>query len=469
MCEAISMFPSLSVAYHYKGYDVNAFIYSILLCFFTGALFSLSKPKNKDIYARDGFAIVAIGWFLVSFFGALPFYLSGAIPSFIDSLFESISGFTTTGSTILQNVEILPKGLLFWRSFTHWIGGMGVLVLTLAILPSAGAKTFYILKAESPGPSPGKLVPKIGQTAKILYGIYFIITTILIILLWIGKMPLYDSFVHAFGATGTGGFSIMNKSIGAYNSTYIDIIITIFMLMCGVNFALYYQLVKGNIKSVLKDNEFQFYIAVVAISIIIITLNINASIFKSLASSLKYASFQVASIISTTGYATTDFGQWPTLSKILLLILMFFGSCAGSTAGGIKSIRILLLFKIIKRELIRIIHPRSIYTVRFNGEAVDEETLYGITSFFFAYIGLFALSILLVSRDGFDIETTISSVAATIGNIGPGFSIVGPMGNFSEMSNLSKIVLSIDMLLGRLEIYPILLLFLPSFWKKVNM
>jgi trk system potassium uptake protein len=466
--EALALLPSLLVALIYKGNDIQAFVYTILILILIGIPLSRLKPNVQSIYARDGFAIVALGWLVMSLFGALPFFISGAIPSFIDSFFEASSGFTTTGASILKQVEGLPKGILFWRSFTHWVGGMGILILTLALLPSVGAGNLQIMKAESPGPSPGKLVPRVGQTAKILYGIYIMITAVQVLLLIIAGMPMYDSLVHAFGTVGTGGFSIMNSSIAAYDNVWIEVIITVFMLICGTNFALYYHIINGNIKSFLKDEEFKFYVGIVTASIILITLNIYGNIFESAWQSLRYSSFQVASIITTTGYATSDFEQWPMLSKMILFLLMFIGGCAGSTGGGLKNIRILLLLKIMKRELLQIIHPRAVYTVKFAGKSVEERTLSEVLAFFFMYIFIFVIAVLIISFEGKDMVTTISSVVATIGNIGPGFGMVGPMGNFSEMSILSKIVLSLCMIIGRLEIYPILLLMTPSFWKRVN-
>lgn len=465
-CEGIVMIPSLLVAMIHGGYDAKAFAITIEILLSLGVLGLINQPKNKNIYTRDGFAIVAIGWLLTSFFGALPFVISGAIPSIVDSFFESSSGFTTTGATIITNIEALPHGILFWRSFTHWVGGMGVLVMTLAILPSAGAGTLQIMKAESPGPNPGKLVPKIGQTAKILYGIYIIVTIVLAILLKMAGMTWYDSLIHTFGTVGTGGFSNKAVSVGAYNNLWIEIIITFFMLICGGNFSLYYQALKGNIKGIFKDEEFKFYISLVSTSIVLITLNIHGSIFKTIGESLRHSSFQVVSIITTTGYATTDFNLWPLFSKMILLSLMFFGGCAGSTAGGMKNIRFLLLFKVIRRELLKIIHPKAVYTVKFGDKSVDEDTLKGITSFFFIYMAICLGAILIVSLEGFDTMTTISSVATSIGNVGPGLEAVGPMGSFVNFSDLSKIVLSMCMIIGRLEIYPILLLFVPEFWKK---
>ncbi|MDK2799948.1 MAG: trk/ktr system potassium uptake protein [Clostridiales bacterium] len=469
VCEALAMLPSLAVAIIYNGNDITAFIYTIIILLIVGALITIAiKPKNKNIYPRDGFAIVALGWLLVSFFGALPFYFSGAIPSLIDNVFESASGFTTTGASILTQIEGLPDGILFWRDFTHWMGGMGVLVLALAILPSAGAGAFQIMTAESPGPNPGKLVPKVGQTAKILYSIYLLVTIAEILALKIAGMSWYDAMVHTFGTVGTGGFSSRNASIGAFNSPLIDTIIIFFMLMCGANFSLYYQALKGNIKGIFKDTEFRFYIGIVITSMILVTLNIYGSIYKTVGEAIRFSSFQVASIVTTTGYATADFDKWPMLSKIILFLLMFIGGSAGSTGGGMKQIRILLLLKVMKRELLKIIHPRAVYAIKIGGKRIDEDTLSEVLGFFFMYMIIFATALIIVSLDNKDFPTTVTSVVATISNIGPGLGAVGPIGNYAEFSVLSKIVLTLCMIIGRLELYPILLLMVPRFWKRIS-
>jgi len=463
VCEALSIVPSALVSIYYKETEFWSFLYTIIVL---GVILIRIKAKNKNIYSRDGFAIVAIGWILLSFFGALPFYFSGAIPSLVDSFFEASSGFTTTGATILGEIESLSRGILFWRSFTHWIGGMGVLVLVMAILTSTGAGSMQIMKAESPGPNPGKLVPKVKETAKILYGIYLIITIVQLILLKVSGLPLFDSMIHTLGTVGTGGFSSRNISVGAYNNLAAEIIITVFMLICGANFALHYQFLKGNIKGFLKDGEFKLYIFIVTMSIILITFNLNGNIYNSVKESLRHASFQVASIITTTGYATVDFNTWPSFSKLILLLLMFVGGCAGSTAGGMKNIRFLLLFKAAKRDLLKIIHPKAVYKVTLQGKAVNEQTLSEVLGFFFMYVIIFCCSVLIVSFEGKDIVTTISSVATTLGNVGPGLEIVGPMGNFSSFTVFSKIIFSFCMIVGRLEIYPMILLLMPRFWAK---
>lgn len=466
--EAACMVPSLLVSLIYWQGDTVSFLLSILILAAFGFGLHRIKTATNDIYARDGFAIVALGWLLVSIFGALPFLISGAIPSVMDALFESVSGFSTTGASILRKVEELPKGILFWRSFTHWMGGMGVLILMLAILPSVKANTLHIMKAESPGPAPGKFVPKMGQVAKILYGIYVALTAVEVIFLLAGGMPVYDSLIHAFGTASTGGFSNRNASVGAYGSVYIETVITVFMLLFGVNFTVYYTMFKGNVKSILRDEELRFYLGTVLAAIVLITWNIRGSVFQSIGDAIRYSSFQVSSIITTTGYATADFNLWPLFSQWLIVLLMLIGASAGSTGGGMKCLRIILLFKIIKREIVKIIHPRSVQTVKINGSVVDEEILSGVMAFFFVYIAIFAASTVIVSLDNKDMISSSTAVLSAISNIGPGLGTVGPTGNYADFSLISKAVLSLCMIIGRLEIYPILLLFAPTFWKRVN-
>lgn len=464
--ESILMIPSLIISIADNSYDISAFIITIILIGIIGLSLMQTKTNGLQMRKREGFASVAICWVLMSLLGALPFYLSGAIPSYIDSVFETASGFTTTGSSIITNIESFPRGLLFWRSFTHWIGGMGVLVLTLALMPSLGARSVFLMRAESPGPSPGKLVPKISETAKILYIIYAAMTAIQIVLLVIAGMPVFDSFIHAFGTAGTGGFSSKALSVGAYNNPFIDWIITVFMFLFGVNFTLHYLLIKGDWKSIYKNEEFRLYIFTVITSVILICINILPLYNYSIMESLRYSAFQVSTIVTTTGYATSDFNLWPMFSKAILLILMFFGACAGSTGGGIKFIRVLLLFKTVKHEIKHIIHPNSVSTVKLDGRSVDNDIISSILIFFFSYIAVMGVAILIVSLDNFDFMTTFSAVLATISNIGPGFEVVGPMGNYASFSILSKIVLTCCMIIGRLEVMPILLLFSPSIWKK---
>jgi trk system potassium uptake protein TrkH len=464
--EAAAMLPSLVLAFVYKDEGITAFIYSILILLLVGLPLIRLKPHSDNLYAKDGFAIVAFGWILMSLFGSLPFYLSGVTPSFIDGFFETVAGFTTTRASIFTTVENLPHSIIFWSSFTHWLGGMGVLVLTLAILPSVGASSLYIIRAESPGPKPGKLVPKVGKSAKILYGIYLSITLVLIVLLFIAGMPLFDSFIHAFGTVSTGGISNKDMSVGAYNSVSIEMLITIFALICGANFSLHYQVIKGNITALFKDEEFRFYIIVIGLSVLLMTFNLYGTIFMTLGESLRHSSFQAVTIATTTGFSTVDFNKWPTLSKMILLFLMFIGGCAGSTGGGIKSIRILLLLKSVKAQVMKIIHPKGVYPVRLGGKVLNDNSISEIMSFFFLYIFIFFIAVIFVSLEGYDMVTTLTSVAATIGNIGYGLGLVGPVGNYSIMSPLTKTILSFTMLIGRLEIYPVLLLAAPSFWKK---
>lgn len=445
--------------------SVTAFLLSIIAALVVGfAMTLLARPGSKVIYAKEGFVTVALAWVFLSLVGALPFVISGEIPSFVDAFFETVSGFTTTGASILTDIEAMSKGMLFWRSFTHWVGGMGVLVFVMAIIPSFSDRSIHLLRAEVPGPVVGKLVPKLRQTARILYIIYIALTLIEIILLLIGKMPLYDSIVHAFGTAGTGGFGIKGDSIGSYNS-YLQWIITVFMLLFGVNFNLYYFIIMGKIKTALKSTELWVYLGLVMGSTALITINI-LPFFESFSSSLKHAAFQVASIITTTGYATTDFDKWPVFSKTILLLLMFIGACAGSTGGGIKVSRVVMLIKNCKRELQRMLHPRSVAVVRFEGKRVDNTTINAVSSYLAIYTLFFCLIVFIIGIENFDLETNISAVAACFNNIGPGFGRVGAAMNYSEFSGLSKIVLSIAMLLGRLEIYPIILTLSPSTWSK---
>ena len=466
LVEAACMLPSLLISLIYPESDATAFAAAIALTTAAGFLLSRLKSNTGGLYARDGFAIVALGWILLSAFGALPFLLSGAIPRVEDALFESISGFTTTGASILREVESLPRGILFWRSFTHWMGGMGVLVMMIAIMPSVKANTIHILKAESPGPTPGKLVPKVSQTAKILYLIYILLTATQVVFLVAGGMPLYDSLVHSFSTAGTGGFSSRNLSVAAYGSDYIEIVITVFMFLFGVNFTLYYTAFKGGLKNALHDEELRVYFFTVVGATALIAINVYSQVYRTLGESVQHAAFQVSSLITTTGFATADFNLWPVLSQLILLLIMFIGASAGSTGGGIKVVRVVVLFKVIKRELTRVIHPRAVRTIKLNGRLVDEEVVSGVMAFFYFYILIFVAAVLTVALEGEDIVTTVTSVIATLNNVGPGLGRVGPMGNFADLSVLSKAVLSLCMLIGRLEIYPIMLLMFPSFWKR---
>ena len=459
---ALLLLPAL-VALLY-GDPALPFLASIALLLLAGLPLS-RRPKQTALYARDGFAVVALAWLLMSAFGALPFVISGYIPNFIDAFFETVSGFTTTGATILTEVEPLSQSVLFWRSFTHWVGGMGVLVFVMAVLPMTDGHGMHLLRAEMPGPSVGKLVSRMSDTAKILYSIYLVMTVIEIILLILGGMPLFDACIHAFGTAGTGGFSCKNLSVGAYDSAYFDVVIGIFMLLFGVNFNLYYFLLIRRFRDVFRSEELWAYLAIVGASVLAIALDI-LHMYQSFAQSLRYSFFQVASIITTTGYGTTDFNLWPTFSKGVLVTLMFIGACAGSTGGGIKVARIVILAKTSWGDMRRMLHPNAITTTRFEGKSLSDKHIRSVHLFLTVYILVFTASFLLLSLDGFDIVTTFTAVAACINNIGPGLEVVGPMGNFAGFAWWGKLLLSFDMLVGRLEIFPMLLLFAPSIWRR---
>ena len=464
--EIILLLIPFFVALFYGQGDANAFLYTVLLMIPIALILIKIKGKKNEIYAKEGFLTVGLAWIVISFFGALPFVFSGAIPSLVDAFFETSSGFTTTGASILTEIQSLPKGILFWRSFTHWVGGMGFLIFILALMPTFSGNTIHLLKTESPGPTPGKIVPKIKQTAKILYAIYFVLTLIETIFLKSAGLSWYDSIIHALGTAGTGGFSNMNASVAAFNNPAVEWIITIFMLLFGVNFVLYFQLIRGNVKAFFKSEELKWYLIAVFASIIIIAVNIIPFNHGDVTKSIRDSAFQVSSIVTTTGYATVNFNLWPTLSKVILIMLMFMGAMAGSTGGGIKTIRIVIIFKAIRREIDKILHPRRVKSVKIDGNVVEEETISGVFLFIFAYIIISLIAIFIVSFDNFDVTTTVTSVIATLSNIGPGLEMVGPAGNFSAFSDLSKLVLSFCMLAGRLEIYPMLILFSPSLWKK---
>lgn len=460
------LFVPLLIALYYGEGDAKAFLLAIIIGAPIAYILSSVKAEKKAIYAKEGFLIVGFAWIIISAIGALPFVLSGAIPNFIDAFFETVSGFTTTGATILTAIEGLPKGILFWRSFTHWIGGMGFLIFMLALVPSLGSNSIHLLKAESPGPSPGKIVPKIKETAKILYLIYFAFTVIEGILLMFAGMNLYDAVIHAMGTAGTGGFSNMNASIAAFNSPAIEWIITIFMLIFGINFALYFQVLKGNIKGFFENEELRYYLLIILAAFIFITFNILSLNGGDVMLSIRQSAFQVSSIVTSTGFATVDFNFWPTLSKLIIVMLMFVGAMAGSTGGGIKTVRIVIMLKAIKREINKIIHPKRVNSVKIDGKTVDEDIIQGVFLFIGAYIIISLIAIFIISFDNFDVVTTVTSVITTMSNIGPGLEVVGPAGNFAAFSPLSKIVLSFCMLVGRLEIYPMLIMFSPSIWRK---
>ena len=462
--ESLSMIVPLVVSLMYGGEDMMPFIYSIIITAFSGFFLSLIKPTDNKFRSREGCAAVALTWLAYSFFGALPFYFSGYFSGFEDCLFESVSGFTTTGATILLDVEALPRGILFWRSFTHWIGGMGVLVFAIAIMPSIGGSIINLMRAESSATT-HRIVPKIKQTARILYSIYISLTLLEILLLIGVGMPVFDAFANAFSSAGTGGFAIHNSSIRYYDSAIIEYIIGIFVILFGINFSLYFYLLKRNFKLALKDNELLTYVAFIAVFVFIITVNIQG-VFGSLDQAFRDSFFQVASIITSTGFSTVNFDLWPVLSKMVLIILMLTGSCAGSTSGGLKMMRIIILFKSIKAEINKIIHPRAVNPVKVNGKVIEGEATHRVFMFFFLYFLVIITASLIISIDNYDMTTTVSSVISTIGNTGIGLSKVGPSGSFSLFSPLSKLVLCFCMLAGRLELYPLLVLLRPSLWRK---
>lgn len=440
------------------------FLLTIGFCGALGGLLTLRKPQKRSLFPKDGFVIAALTWMAISLVGAIPFWISGQIPRYIDALFETISGFTTTGSSILTRVEDLDRGMLFWRSFSHWIGGMGILVFMLALLPAMGGSTIHILRAESPGPSVGKVLPRIRESSKITYIIYLVMTVVLVGLYLLGGMPLFDSLCIAFGTAGTGGFGVVSSSCADY-STYIQVVTTIFMALFGVNFTVYFLLLQKKIRGAFSSSELWAYVGIMLTASLLIAVNIRPDM-PSFGSAFHHASFTVSSLMTTTGYATADFNLWPEFSRVILCFVMVVGACAGSTGGGFKVSRVVILAKYARNELQRIIHPRSVKVVQVDGKRVPQETLNGVLAYTIFYLLLMAVSILIVSLDNFDGSTTITAVVATFNNIGPGLNAVGPTASFAELTDLSKAVLCLDMLAGRLEIFPLLVLFMPSTWLK---
>ena len=465
LVDSAFMTPALAIALVDGTPDAASLGVVMVLTAVIGALMAIVRPRSDTLRPREGFTVVAMTWVLVSFLGGLPFYFSGYIPSLIDAFFESVSGFTTTGSTILTDVERLPRGLLFWRSFTHWVGGMGVLVLSLALLPRMGGRSIFLMRAESPGPSPGKLVPRIGQTAKILYALYLGLSVLMFFVLMLCGMNWFDAIIHTVGTAGTGGFSNYNLSVGHFQNPMYEVVIGIFLLLFGVNFSMYFYLFRGDWRTVWRNTETRLYFGLVGGSVLLIALNILPE-YGGFVEALRYSFFQVATIITTAGFGTTDFNLWPMFSKLILFILMMTGCCAGSTGGGLKLIRVSMLFKGIKREIHRTVHPRGVGIIRVDGRAVDEEIYSSVALYFFCYMAVIIIATLIVALDNFDFESTFTAVVACFNNIGPGFGMVGPMGNFSQFSGLSKMVLAICMLLGRLELYPLLLLMSRRTWTR---
>lgn len=440
-----------------------SYLIALGICLLIGALLVLKKPKNKLLFAREGCVIVALSWIVLSLFGSLPFIISGEIPSFIDALFETVSGFTTTGASILSDVEKLSHASLIWRSFTHWVGGMGVLVFIMAFIPLSGAQNMHIMKAESPGPSVSKLVPRVRTTAMLLYSIYFVLTLVEFIMLLCGGMSVFEALNTAFATAGTGGFGFLNSSMGSF-SPYIQIVITVFMILFAINFNCYYLLLCGKLREMF-NLELRTFLIIVATSITVITINISG-MYSSVGEALRHAAFTVASLISTTGFSTVDFNMWPELSRTLLVLIMFIGGCAGSTCGGIKVSRMIILFKGMAKELQTMVQPRQIKKIKMDSRMIDHETVRSVNVYMVAYLMIFAISLVFISFDNHDLITNFTAVTAAINNVGPGLDLVGPTSNFGFFAMQSKIILIFDMLAGRLELFPMLLLFTPATWKK---
>ena len=464
LCLAVLLLLPL-IAGLYYGESVLGFIVTIAISAAAAFVLTRFKPESTDISAREGFVIVGMGWILLSAIGALPFVISGDIPNYIDALFETASGLTTTGATIMTDIEAMSRGGMFWRMFTHWIGGMGVLVFIMAVMPMNGAHSMHLMRAEVPGPTVGKLVPRVRQTARILYLIYFALTIIEAVLLRFGGMSNYDALLHAFANAGTGGFSTRAASIAAFDSVYIEMVIAVFMLIFSVNFNLYYLILIGHVGEALRSEELRWYLIITGVSTALIAADIY-EIFGTVGESVRYAFFQVTSVMSTTGFATSDYNAWPALSKVILALLMFCGACVGSTTGGIKVGRIILLVKSGLREVKYMLHPRAVVAVRSEGKPVERDVLRGANSYMIVYIMLFTVSLFLVEMvEECDLVTWFTAVSACLNNVGPGLGEVGPAGNFSALTPFTKILLSVDMLAGRLEIFPLLMLFAPSTWR----
>lgn len=469
LIETVTFIPPIIISIMYRDYHVlRAFLLTAVPLLLLSVLSRIfSEREQRAFYAREGFMLVGSSWVIMSLFGALPFFISGEIPSYIDAFFETVSGFTTTGSSILTAVEAMSPALIFWRSFTHWLGGMGILVFMLAIIPfskSGQGQALYVLRAESPGPSVEKIVPKIKQHSAILYGIYIALTILCFLFLVLGDMPAFDSICITFGTAGTGGFGIKSDSMASY-SAYSQTVVTIFMILFGINFNLYFFLLLRKFKAVLKDEELRVYLLVITLSIVFISIDVYKQ-FGSVGQAIHHTAFTVSSLITTTGYSTADFNLWPSFSKSILLLIMVLGPCAGSTGGGIKISRLVLMVKNFFREIRKLLHPRSVIPVRMNGSVVDEKILGNVNIFLSAYAIIATLSILVISLDNFSFETNFSAVIACLSNIGPGLASVGPTESFANFSKFSKLVLSFDMLLGRLEIFPLIIMLHPRTWNK---
>jgi len=462
----LSMLFPLLYAVYYQEPVINAFLFSMAITSLSGLLLWKFYSSKEPIGHKEGFAIAALGWIFAAGFGALPFLFAGTFPSFIDAYFESMSGFTTTGATVLVPIEGNPYSILFWRDFIQWLGGMGIIVLVVAILPALGAGGMQLFKSEVPGPEPDRLKPRIKETAKLLWRVYIIFSVLQVACLYFTGMTLFDALTHMFGTMPTGGFTPRNLSVGAYDNPVFENIIILFMFIAGANFTLHYKVLHGNPKSLIRDKEFLFYGGIILFSILAIAIELRFYIYNSIFTALRYASFQVVSVATTTGFVTVNYDVWPAFSKSILLILMFIGGCAGSTGGAIKNIRVLLLIKQAFREFRKLIHPQVITPIRLGDKVVSEDVLRNITGFFFLYIFIFVIASFIMTILGLDIVSAMASVAATLGNVGPGLGLVGPIQTYAFIPPLGKIVLTICMLLGRLEIYTVLILVIPEFWRK---
>ncbi|MCW8858090.1 MAG: TrkH family potassium uptake protein [Deltaproteobacteria bacterium] len=464
---AATLLAPLPFSFYYADGVWSAFVLSAVICSAAGGLLFAFCKSPKELSLREGFAVVTFGWTVFAVFGALPYLISGAIPSPLNAIFETMSGFTTTGSTILTDIESMPPSLLFWRSLTHWLGGMGIIVLSLAILPMLGVGGMQLFKAEVPGPTADRLKPRIQDTAKMLWGVYFLLTMVETVMLMLGGMSFFDALCHSFATLATGGFSTKNASIAAYDSSYIDTVITFFMILAGVNFALHFQVLRGRAKDFFRSEELRVYLGLIfAATLMVMIFNWSGNIYSAFGENLRFSIFQVSSIMTTTGFGTADFELWPVVTQYILVLLMFVGGCAGSTGGGMKVARILLLFKHAQVQVFRLIHPRAIRLVKLGNRPVDKEVLQAILGFFALFIGVFVLGSLLVAASGMDLVSAGSAVIACLANIGPGLGSVGPTDHFAHVPAFGKSVLIFCMLMGRLELFTVLVLFFPSFWRK---
>ncbi len=465
LCEAAAMLPSLGIALYLHEYAYRAFIISVIIIGLIGAALVCTKVRSSDVGYREGFVIATAGWLFMALFGTLPFLLSGAIPGLANAFFETMSGFTTTGATVLVDVESLPKSILFWRSITHWLGGMGVIVLTLALIPSLKIAGMKLFRAEVPGPTKSKVLPRVAQTSRELYKLYVIITVAEVVALKLAGLSWFDSFIQTFGTVATGGFSNYNASIGAFANPVVHYIIIFFMLICGMNFALHFLALRGDFRSYLKDPETRLYMFITTGACLLIGANLIASLGYNAEEAFRQSAFQTVSILTTTGYATADYTHWPFFSQAVIFLLMFIGGCAGSTSGGMKNVRYLIMFKTVSRQIARLIHPKAVIPVRLGRNVIPEELVASVQTFFFLYLAILMGCTLVIAAMGFDMLSSLTAVAASLGNIGPGFGAVGPMSNFAAIPDLGKILLALCMLVGRLEIYTVLVVLSVRFWR----